>query len=139
MNASVRRAELLLATGGDPHRELDLYGRAVTAVARDLDSAPARARLRDGLESLQSEAEGLRGIGEALRVLLADEDLAWQCYAMSLLAEELADDSDARWTHGPAAAKRTPSGVLASRIRVSESETAGKFGPRERIRSRARG
>ena len=92
-NASLRRAELLLATGGDPHRELDLYGRAVTAVARDLDSAPARARLRDGLESLQSEAEGLRGIGEALRVLLADDDLAWQCYAMSLLAEELADDS----------------------------------------------
>ena len=93
LNAAVRRAELLLATGGDPHRELDLYGRAVTAVARDLDSAPARARLRAGLGSLQSEAEGLRGIGEALRILLADEDLAWQCYALSLLAEELAEES----------------------------------------------
>ena len=92
VNAALRRAELLLAAGGDPHRELELYGRAVSAVARDLDSEPARARLRAGLESLQAEAEGLRGIGEALRVLLADGDLAWQCFAMSLLAEALAGD-----------------------------------------------
>jgi hypothetical protein len=93
MNAAVRRAELLLAAGGDPHRELELYGRAVSAVARDLDSTAARARLRAGLESLQAEAEGLRGIGEALRVLLADGDLAWQCFAMSLLAEAMGDES----------------------------------------------
>ena len=33
LNAALRRAELLLATGGDPHRRLELYGRAVTAVA----------------------------------------------------------------------------------------------------------
>jgi hypothetical protein len=93
LNATLRRAELLLAAGGDPHRELEPYGRAVSAVARDLDSTAARARLRAGLESLQAEAEGLRGIGEALRVLLADGDLAWQCFALSLLAEALADES----------------------------------------------
>ena len=41
VKATVRRAELLLAAGGDPHRELELDGRAVTAVADDLDD-PAR-------------------------------------------------------------------------------------------------
>lgn len=93
VNGTVRRAELLLATGGDPHRALELYGRAVSAVARDLDSPAARAQLRAGLASLQADATGLRGVGEALRLLLADTDLAWQCFAMSLLAEELAEAS----------------------------------------------
>jgi hypothetical protein len=93
VNAAVRRAELLLATGGDPHRSLELYGRPVTAVAHDLDSPAARAELQAGLEGLQAETAGLRGVGEALRLLLADPDLAWQSFAMSLLAAELADES----------------------------------------------
>ena len=42
-NAALRRAELLLAAGGDPRRPLELYGRAVTALADDLDDA-ARPR-----------------------------------------------------------------------------------------------
>ena len=37
LNAALRRSELLLATGGDPRRPLELYGRAVTALAEDLD------------------------------------------------------------------------------------------------------
>jgi hypothetical protein len=90
VNGAVRRAELLLATGGDPHRSLELYGHAVSAVAHDLDSPAARGQLQAGLESLQAEATGLLGVDEALRLLLADPDLAWQCFAMSLLAEELA-------------------------------------------------
>jgi len=90
-NAALRRAELLLAAGGDPRRRLVLYGRAVSAVAADLDSAGARAQLADGLAGLEEDAAGLRGASEALRLLRRDPDLAWQAFAMSLLAEELAD------------------------------------------------
>ena len=93
VRGAVRRAELLLATGGDPHRSLELYGRAVTAVAHDLDAPAARRQLLASLESLQAEAAGLPGVNEALRLLLADPDLARQCFALSVLAEELAGQS----------------------------------------------
>ena len=92
MNAAVRRAELLLAAGGDPRRPLDPFGRAATALADDLDTPERRAALRAGLEALSDEVEGLRGAREALRLLLSDEDLAWNVYATSLLAEALADE-----------------------------------------------
>jgi len=92
LHASLRRAELLLATGGDPRRPLELYGRAVTALADDLDDPALRAELTTGLAALQPELDGLRGATEALRLLGSDGDLAWQCYAMSLLAEHLADE-----------------------------------------------
>ena len=87
--AAVRRSELLLAAGGDPRRPLELYGRAVTALAEDLDDPAARAQLAAGLDTLTPAIEGLRGAAEALRLLGRDGDLAWQCYAMALLAEEL--------------------------------------------------
>ena len=90
-NAALRRAELLLAAGGDPRRPLELYGRAVTALAEDLDGPAARAQLAGGLDALQPAVAGLRGATEALRLLGRDPDLAWQCFAMALLAEELAD------------------------------------------------
>lgn len=93
LNAALRRSELLLATGGDPRRSPELYGRAVTAIARDLDTSSRRAQLRAALETLEPEARDLPGAGEALRLLLADPDLAWQSYALALLAEELADES----------------------------------------------
>ena len=92
LHAALRRSELLLATGGDPRRPLELYGRAVTALADDLDEPTLRAELAAGLEALQSEVDGLRGATEALRLLGRDGDLAWQCYAMSLLAEHLAGE-----------------------------------------------
>lgn len=91
-NGALRRAELLLAAGGDPRRRLELYGRAVTAVARDLDARERRDALRTGLEALLAEAEGLRGASEAIGLLLRDGDLAWQAYAMALVAEALADE-----------------------------------------------
>jgi hypothetical protein len=91
-NASLRRAELLLASGGDPRRSPELYGRPVTAVAADLDAPERRAALRRALEALGPEVSGLRGAGEALRVLLGDADLAWQAYAYAVLAERLAGD-----------------------------------------------
>jgi hypothetical protein len=92
LNAAVRRAELLLAAGGDPHRPLDPFGRAATALADDLDTPERRAGLRAGLEALSGEVEGLRGAREALRLLLSDADLAWKVYATSLLAEALAGE-----------------------------------------------
>ncbi len=91
-NAAIRRAELLLAAGGDPHRPLDPFGRAATALADDLDSPERRAQLRTGLESLREEAAGLRGAREALQLLLSDGDLAWQTFATSILAEALAEE-----------------------------------------------
>ncbi|MDH4177334.1 MAG: hypothetical protein OEW31_07960 [Thermoleophilia bacterium] len=92
-NAAVRRAELLLAAGGDPRRRLELDGRAVTSLAADLDEPERRTELLDGLASLAPEVEGLCGASEGLRVLRADPDLAWHVYALGLLAEELAAES----------------------------------------------
>lgn len=91
LNGAVRRAELLLAAGGDPRRELDPFGRAATALADDLDSPERRAQLRGGLEALRQEVAGLRGAREALGLLLDDDDLAWKVYATALLAEALAE------------------------------------------------
>ena len=88
----MRRAQLLLATGGDPRRSLELYGRAVTALAADLDDPARRADLQAGLTALAPAVEGLRGVGEALRVLVGDADLAWQAFAMAVLGEALADE-----------------------------------------------
>jgi hypothetical protein len=92
LNAAVRRAELLLAAGGDPHRPLDPFGRAATALADDLDAPERRVALRTGLEALRGEVAGLRGARESLGVLLSDEDLAWKAFATSLLAEALAEE-----------------------------------------------
>ena len=92
LGAALRRSELLLAAGGDPRRRLELYGRAVTALAADLDGPEPRARLAAGLAALVPEVDGLRGATEALRLLRRDGDLAWQCFAMALLADALTDD-----------------------------------------------
>jgi hypothetical protein len=91
-HATLRRAELLLAAGGDPRRELELDGRAVTAVAADLDAPAARVALLRGLERLAGEAGGLPSIGAALDELRADPDLAWRSYAYTLLAEAITED-----------------------------------------------
>ncbi|MGN6431016.1 MAG: hypothetical protein ACTHNB_09845 [Gaiellaceae bacterium] len=86
----LRRAMLLLAAGGDPHRELELDGRAVTALAAELDQPERRAHVSRGLEALRPEAAGLPKVAPALEELLLDASLAWQAYACALLADELA-------------------------------------------------
>lgn len=86
-----RRALLLLASGGDPRRELEPDGRAVATVAAELDSAARREALEAALRRLREEAKGLSGVSAALDRLLADGDLAWRWAACALLAEELAD------------------------------------------------
>jgi hypothetical protein len=95
-DALLRRAELLLAAGGVARRELDPFGRAATALADDLDAPERREQLRAGLLALAPELRGLRGARESLTLLLDDADLAWQVYATSLLAEELADENVSR-------------------------------------------
>jgi hypothetical protein len=92
VKATVRRAELLLAAGGDPRRELELDGRAVTSVAEDLDEPEARDQLEDSLARLAAASEGLPGVSEGLARLRAQPNLAWQSYACALLAEAMDTD-----------------------------------------------
>jgi hypothetical protein len=89
LNAALRRAVLLLAAGGDPHRQLELNGRAVTALAGDLDRPERRMQLEQKLASLRRPAAGLPLVEGALARLLADRDLAWQSFACAVLAHEL--------------------------------------------------
>lgn len=93
LNGALRRAELLLATGGDPRRTLEPDARAVTALAEDLDDPLRRNALEHGLAALLPEAVGLPAICDALRCLLTEPDLAWKAFALSILADAL-EDSD---------------------------------------------
>jgi hypothetical protein len=91
LQAARRRALLLLATGGDPRRGLALDGRAVTSLASDLSTEERRSSLAAALESTKQAATGLPTVESLVDLLLADDDVAWQCYACALLAEELAE------------------------------------------------
>jgi hypothetical protein len=88
LGPALRRAMLLLAAGGDPHRELDLDGRAVTALAAELDRPDRRAEVSRGLEALRGDAAGLANVSSALEELLLEAGLAWRAYACALIAEE---------------------------------------------------
>ena len=89
---AVRRALLLLAAGGDPSRGLDLGGRAVRALATDLDEPERHEILASALAEIASEAQGLPHVSEALRGLVDAPDVAWRAYACSLLADALGAD-----------------------------------------------
>jgi hypothetical protein len=89
---AVRRALLLLAAGGDPNRGLDLDGRAVRALASDLDDPGRRDSLASSLTDLVVQAHGLPHVSEALHGLLDAPDVAWRAYACSLLAARLGAD-----------------------------------------------
>ena len=90
--AACRRALLLLAAGGDPSRGLDLNGRAVEALAAELDEPSRRSALSIGLEGLRSETARYPHVSEAVRGLACAPDIAWKAYACSILAESLDDD-----------------------------------------------
>jgi len=90
LTGALRRGVLLLAAGGDPHRGLVLDGRAVVAVADDLDAPERRDALDVGLAALEGEADGLPMVTAALERLRSDRPLAWRSYAAGLLGEELA-------------------------------------------------
>jgi hypothetical protein len=90
LNGAIRRAQLLLATGGDPRRPLELDGRAVTALANDLDAPERRGALRAGLDGLAPDLEGLSALAAVLERLRGDSDLAWRGLCAALLADDLA-------------------------------------------------
>ena len=89
-----RRAIQLLASGGDPRRGsgLELEGRAVGAMAEDLDDAARREALAAGFEQLRRTADGLPRVVERIERLSSDAGLSWRWFACILLAEELEDD-----------------------------------------------
>jgi hypothetical protein len=92
VRAAGRRALLVLASGGDPSRGLDLDGPAVSRLAEELDEPERRGALEDGLFRLLEVSTGHPHVSETVRALLAAQDVAWRAYACSLLAEQLAED-----------------------------------------------
>ena len=90
LNGARRRALLLVAAGGDPHRELDVDDRAVKAIATDLFTDERRAQLARGIDALVLRVRELPTAREGALFLAGDVDLAWRLYALGLLAEELA-------------------------------------------------
>jgi hypothetical protein len=92
LNEARRRSLLLLAAGGDPHRELGVDDRAVKALAADLWTEERRDRLAGGLDALALQARDLPLVRDTVIKLASDLDLAWRLYALALLAEALGDD-----------------------------------------------
>ena len=89
LNATRRRAMFVLASGGDPHRELDLNDVAAERLAADLDSPERRAALDSALAAL--DTSGLPRVTAAVDTLRSDSDRAWRTLALALLADELAE------------------------------------------------
>jgi hypothetical protein len=90
LNGGRRRALLLVAAGGDPHRELDIDDRAVKALAADLYTDDRREQLGRSIDALVLQVRERPVAREAALFLAADVDLAWRLFSLSLLAEELA-------------------------------------------------
>ena len=92
LRGATRRSIEILAVGGDPRRELDPEGRAVTALADDLDDPGRRAALAEGIASVRGLVDGLPLLTGRLDALAGDESLAWRWFACTLLAEELVEE-----------------------------------------------
>jgi hypothetical protein len=91
LNGARRRALLLVAAGGDPHRELEVDDRAVKALAADLYTDDRREQLGRSIDVLVLRVRELATAREAALFLAADVDLAWRLFCLGLLAEELAE------------------------------------------------
>ena len=91
LNGGRRRALLLVAAGGDPHRDLDVDDRAVKALAADLYTAERREQLGRSIDALVLRVRERPVAREAALFLAGDVDLAWRLFSLSLLAEELAE------------------------------------------------
>jgi len=91
LNGARRRALLLVAAGGDPHRELDVDDRAVKAIAADLHTPERRDELARSIDALVLRVRDLPAARDAALFLAGDVDLAWRLFALALLAEELGE------------------------------------------------
>ena len=90
LNAARRRAMFVLAAGGDPHRDLGLDSVAAERLADELDTPARRTQLATALADLP--VDDLPAVTAATELLHADPELAWRSFALSLLADELADE-----------------------------------------------
>lgn len=91
LRSACRRAMLVLAAGGDPHRELALDSPAVHVLAGDLEAPERRTALGRGLRALRESVADFPLTSALLAGLEDDEDLAWRAFALALLADELGD------------------------------------------------
>jgi hypothetical protein len=91
LNGARRRALLLVAAGGDPHRDLEVDDRSVKALAADLYTDDRREQLGSSIDALVLRVRELPVAREAALFLAGDVDLAWRLFALGLLAEELAE------------------------------------------------
>jgi hypothetical protein len=91
LNAARRRALLLVAAGGDVHRELGVDDRAVKSLAADLYSDERREQLGRSVDVLVAHVRDLPVAREGALFLASDIALAWRLFALALLAEELAE------------------------------------------------
>lgn len=82
-----RRALLLLAAGGDPHRVHTVDDRAVKSIAIDLHTEARQRSLAGALDELALAVRELPRVRDAVLFLVADTDLAWRLYAQGLLVE----------------------------------------------------
>ena len=90
LNGARRRAMFVLAAGGDPHRDVGLDSVAAERLADELDTPERRAQLAAALDELP--ADDLPTVAAAVKSLRVDPELAWRSFALSLLADELADE-----------------------------------------------
>ena len=90
LNGARRRALLLVAAGGDPHRELDVDDRAVKAVAADLYTDERREQLARAIDALVAARARPADRREARSFSPATSTSPGGCSALGLLAEELA-------------------------------------------------
>ncbi|HEX7527459.1 MAG TPA: hypothetical protein VF327_14180 [Gaiellaceae bacterium] len=89
LNGARRRALLIVAAGGDPHRELEVDDRSVKALAADLYTDERREQLGRSIDALVVRVRDLNVAREAALFLAGDVDLAWRLFSLGLLAEEL--------------------------------------------------
>ena len=90
LNAARRRAMFVLAAGGDPHRDVGTDSIAAERLADELDTPGRRAQLAAALAELPTA--DLPSVTAAVESLRTDPELAWRSFALSLLADELADE-----------------------------------------------
>jgi hypothetical protein len=90
LNGARRRAMFVLAAGGDPHRDVGVDSVAAERLADELDTPVRRTRLAAALAGLPSD--DLPAVTSAGAALRADPELAWRSFALSLLADELAEE-----------------------------------------------
>lgn len=89
LKAARRRAMLVLAAGGDPHRELSPGSVAAERLAAELDAPARRRELDTALAAL--DTSGLPRVEATVRSLRDDPEAAWRTLALALLADEISE------------------------------------------------